>query len=402
MKYFFKKGELKLLWNFYIYLIFWTFSLMIHPYTYIYFRDLGFSFSQTASLTAAMMLSLFIFEVPTGILADRKGRKVSVMTGLLIVGSAPFLIAFTDNYYIVLSAYILIGLGMTFISGAEEALVVDNLKFHGREDLIPEYYTKFSSFMGLGTVAAYALGSLIVRYAGIKPLWYIWGAGYLLSAVLLLFIKEHREPREEKRSSFLEPVKLSLSFIKKNRGFLNYVLGSAFMTIVAVQKDLWNLLLRDNGLEISTISLLASLTSFVVIFLPWLSKKFRDKPLNRVLTVTALIRVVILVLALFVENIRLLAALFILLGSLYSFESPLTSSWVQNRLDSGFRATMGSFLSMFYSLAGAGAGIFMGFMADFAGTASTIAFFALFALAGALFYSRISFRINKGGENEMA
>lgn len=399
----FKKGEIKLLWNFYIYLLFWTFSLMIQPYMFIYFREIGFSFTQIASFTSIMMLSLFVFEVPTGIVADLYGRKKSVFIGLIITGIAPIIISFTDNYLVILICYAVIGLGITFISGAEEALIVDNLKFHNRDDLINEYYVKMASFMGFGTVIAFLLGSAIVKYWSIKPLWIIWGAGYLSSAIMLLFIKEHGFKPIKKHDSYyktiLSPVKSSIEYIKINRNFFNYLIGSSMITIMFMQNDLWNVFLTDNGINKSYLSIIASMTSVVVIVLPWLSKKV--KSIKRALIATTIIKTIILIFALFInsENIYIGVFLFIILGSIYSFESPLTSTYVQSQIESENRATMGSLMSMIYSILGAIAGIGVGFASDIIGIKFSIALFSIFGMLSLYFYSKMSYSKDIGDEN---
>lgn len=394
----FKPGELKLLWNFYLYLVFWTFSLMIQPYIFIYFRDLGFSFTQIASFTSAMMISLFIFEVPTGVVADLFGRKKSVFIGLIISGVSPILISLTDSYAVILFCYILIGLGITFISGAEDALIVDNLKSHNRNDLIKEYYVKMSSFMGLGTVTAFLLGSYIVKLFGIKPLWIIWGGGYLLSAGLLMFIREYGFKPVNKHKTYVEsvfyPIKMSLNFIKSNRVFLNYLVGSTMVTIMVIQHDLWNVLLTDNGISNSQISLIAAITSFVIIFVPWYSKKVQS--IRKALIITTSIRVALLMASVFIDSNTVLygVCLFIVLGSLSSFESPLTSTYVQHQVSSENRATIGSVLSMIYSLTGAMAGMGIGIISDLIGIQYSIGMFSIFGLFAIYYYWNMSSNIS--------
>lgn len=394
----FKPGELKLLWNFYLYLVFWTFSLMIQPYTYIYFKDLGFSFTQIASFTSALMISLFVFEVPTGVVADSYGRKISVFIGLIISGIAPILISFTDNYVIILLCYVLIGLGITFISGAEDALIVDNLKFHNRDDLIKEYYIKMSSFMGLGTVIAFLLGAYIVNLFGIKPLWIIWGGGYLLSACILLLIKEYGfKPATTHKTylqSILHPVKASVNLIQTNHAFLNYLIGSTLVTIMVAQHDLWNILLTSNGLSHSQISIIAAMTSFVIIFIPWFSKKVQSVKLA--LTITTTIRVVLLIVSLLIDNNTVMfgAILFIILGSLSSFESPITSTYIQKQISSENRATIGSVLSMIYSLTGAFAGLAIGLLSDAIGPEYSIALFSVFGLIAVVYFWKMEKSVN--------
>ena len=103
----------------------------------LFLLDAGLSnleaFAANAFFTAGMM----VFEIPTGIVADTWGRRVSYLLGTLTLAGATLL------YYLlwVVEApfwqwavvSMLLGLGFTFFSGAVEAWLVDALHFAGYE-----------------------------------------------------------------------------------------------------------------------------------------------------------------------------------------------------------------------------------------------------------------------------
>src|SRR4051812_4706631 len=120
----FKKDEVKHLWPFYLYLLVNGMSIMIYPFFVIYFMNLGFSFFQISVITAAQGFAMFLFEIPTGSFADTFSRKHSIIMGFCIVGIAGILIPFTTNFYLIIALWSLGGVGLTFTSGAEEALVI--------------------------------------------------------------------------------------------------------------------------------------------------------------------------------------------------------------------------------------------------------------------------------------
>ncbi|MFP6655815.1 MAG: hypothetical protein VCB25_09315, partial [Myxococcota bacterium] len=87
-------------------------------------------------------VSVFVMEIPTGVIADRFGRKISVLTGDLISVIAYVLIPAattltgTTQLVAVCACFLVEGVGQTLVSGAEEAWVVDHLEAEEREDLI--------------------------------------------------------------------------------------------------------------------------------------------------------------------------------------------------------------------------------------------------------------------------
>jgi len=86
-KRFFAKDELKLLWPFYFSKFVFTIFYVMIPFEVLYFLGIGFNLFQVGLITSAALLSTFIFEIPTGAVADLYGRKVSSIVGQ--VGRSP-------------------------------------------------------------------------------------------------------------------------------------------------------------------------------------------------------------------------------------------------------------------------------------------------------------------------
>ncbi len=70
---------------------------------------------------------VFIFEVPTGIVADVYSRRLSVIIGLLLIGVGFALEGAIPRFEAVLAAQVLWGLGATFTSGATQAWIADEI-----------------------------------------------------------------------------------------------------------------------------------------------------------------------------------------------------------------------------------------------------------------------------------
>src|SRR5918999_4863838 len=88
-------------------------------------------FVANAAFTAAMAL----FEVPTGVVADTRGRRVSFLLSesTLAVGTLAYVgvAAINGGLLLFCLAGVILGLGYTFYSGAVEAWLVDALKATG-------------------------------------------------------------------------------------------------------------------------------------------------------------------------------------------------------------------------------------------------------------------------------
>jgi DHA3 family tetracycline resistance protein-like MFS transporter len=71
--------------------------------------------------------SIFLFEVPTGVLADTVSRRISVIIGYVIVGIGFMIEASVPRFGFVLLAQVIWGLGYTFTSGALDAWMADEV-----------------------------------------------------------------------------------------------------------------------------------------------------------------------------------------------------------------------------------------------------------------------------------
>ena len=71
--------------------------------------------------------TVFVFEVPTGVVADAYSRRLSVIIGLLLTGAGFLLEGSIARFEMLLLAQGLWGLGATFISGAATAWIADEL-----------------------------------------------------------------------------------------------------------------------------------------------------------------------------------------------------------------------------------------------------------------------------------
>jgi MFS transporter, DHA3 family, tetracycline resistance protein len=118
------------------------------PVRFYYFSDLWWAFGSTVSFTVTgvyfvreldldplqlvlvgtvMELSVFVFEVPTGVVADTYSRRLSVIIGWLILGAGLVLVGLVEWYPAVLVGYAIWGLGWTFTSGAYTAWITDEI-----------------------------------------------------------------------------------------------------------------------------------------------------------------------------------------------------------------------------------------------------------------------------------
>ena len=94
----------------------------------------GISFSRVLFLNSWYMFCVFIFEIPTGTVADFFGRKVSILFGSLVSMLAIVVYVSYPNFYVFLTGETIFAIAFTLKSGANEALVYDSLRMIGQQE----------------------------------------------------------------------------------------------------------------------------------------------------------------------------------------------------------------------------------------------------------------------------
>lgn len=142
-----------------------TFFANLYFYNHIgtlYQQTRGLNLLQVNSIWSIIVGTIFLAEVPTGVIADKIGRKWSIVTALLLQTLGEFFYFFAKDYYTFIFIAILAGIGYAFLSGANEALVYDSLPEEDRETNMKKSMGLIGSSYHLAFFVAPIFGGLIV------------------------------------------------------------------------------------------------------------------------------------------------------------------------------------------------------------------------------------------------
>jgi DHA3 family tetracycline resistance protein-like MFS transporter len=102
-------------------------------------------------------VSVFLFEIPTGVVADMKSRRLSVIIGYFLMGMGFILEGIVPTVVIVGFAQVVWGLGFTFISGATEAWIADEIG----EAKAGDAYLRAAQWGNFGALIAIPFGVIL-------------------------------------------------------------------------------------------------------------------------------------------------------------------------------------------------------------------------------------------------
>lgn len=83
---------------------------------------------QLVLVGTVMELSIFIFQVPTGVIADVVSRRASIIIGFALMGAGLTIEPLFPRFDVILGVQVLWGLGYTFTSGATEAWIAGEIE----------------------------------------------------------------------------------------------------------------------------------------------------------------------------------------------------------------------------------------------------------------------------------
>ena len=148
--------------------------------TYVLFlRENNLSFAEIGWVNFAFMSAMFVFEVPTGVIADFFGRKFSVIAGAAIETLGFFVNFFATGFWGFISAEIILALGASCVSGAIDAWVKDTLDANGSKKKIGVVFSQGEAF----SRTAMILGGFLGAEIGNVSLRLTWLFCAVLSAV---------------------------------------------------------------------------------------------------------------------------------------------------------------------------------------------------------------------------
>ena len=301
-------------------------------------------------------LSAFLFEVPTGIVADVYSRRLSIIIGYVLMGLGFLLEGLFPFFGAILLAQVIWGLGYTFTSGARQAWITDEIG----EDAANNLFLRASQFGLFASLIGMALAALVGADQVALPI-QVGALGVILIGLTLVIIMPetgfHPTPREDRNTweHMWHTFKQGLQVVRGKPRLMSIVGVGLFYGIYSEGFDrLWvKHFLNTFELPIlfgnNQVTFFAALrvtgTLLTILAMRFVQKRVdTSSPLaigRAMLIVTGLISAVLIGFAL--SPLFLLSVtLYLSINVLRNVAEPLQTAWVNQKLDSRVRATIHS------------------------------------------------------------
>ncbi len=148
----------------------------------LFLLDAGLSNTEAFAANAFFTAGEVIFEIPTGVMADVRGRRVSYLLGAttLLLSTLVYLALWRIHapFWMWAIGSMLIGLGFTFFSGATEAWLVDALTFSGFDGNLESVFARGQVVSGAAMLVGSVAGGFVAQVTNL-------GMPYIVRSVLL-------------------------------------------------------------------------------------------------------------------------------------------------------------------------------------------------------------------------
>jgi len=334
----------------YIYTVLFNFDLTRGLWM-IYLANKGMSLMQLGILESLFHVTSFFMEIPTGVVADLFGRRISRIVGRLFAIISLVLVYTGDGFYAYAFAFVITAFSYNFESGAGEALIYDSLKEMGRSEFFIKLTGHKELMYQLTSTCAFVLGGWLATqsYTYVYMLSIVFA---VLAFVEAFFFKEPELGRNKVKGvldSMKNQVVQSVKAIKGSPriAYLYFSVNALIAFITTLFFYLQNYLKAQGMLE-SQIGIILAIGSIGGAFAgvqAWrLESKFGHKVLLRILPI--LIGLGMWVLAL----TRFEAGAYIFLSALDGIVYVVTRDYINKLIPSDQRATLLSVDSMIFSL----------------------------------------------------
>lgn len=331
----------------------------------LFLLDAGLSNAEAFAANAFFTAGLVIFEVPTGVIADMRGRRTSYLLGTLTLTISTLLYVLMWRIHAPFWAWALtsvfLGLGFTFFSGAVDAWLVDALKFSGFSGKLDSAFAKGQIVQGVAMLAGAVGGGFIAQATNL-------GVPYILRAVILAvtfvlaFILMRDVGFEPKRGKPIEKVRAVLRGAM-DHGLRNppvrwvmlsapFIGGVSIFAFYAMQPYLLQLYGNPKaygiaGLAAATVAG-AQITGGILV--RHVGKVFRRR--TSVLLTTGVSSTLVLAMIALFPNFWIAIVALVLWGLMFAAETPVRQAYLNGLIESEQRATVLSFDSLLSSSGG--------------------------------------------------
>lgn len=317
----------------------------------LYFLSHGLNQAQIGTLFGVFMVSMAVFNIPTGTIADIFGHKASVAVGLFFQAIAFLLFFLYPNYIGFLFGMLADAVGLAFQTGATSSLIYELLHKENLHEDFQKVIGRVGAYSLAGVVIAGPIGSVIYKFYPGVP--YLLSFFFFIFAMMAIYIvKWEFVKRPPTLSNYLNILVGGVHSTLKNRILIATVLVGIALSVnrLVFNQNISQPYQLSIGIDVAyigfTAAIVAAAQAFISINAYKISRRIGQS--FSLLLIVAIPSIAVIILS-FINSLLAIPLILILYMG-HAFRDPVISHISQEEIDPNKRSTMASTISFLVSI----------------------------------------------------
>lgn len=333
------------------------------PIVVLFYQDNGLSMSQIFLLKSIYSIAMVATELPSGYLADVWGCRRTILFGAILGTIGIIVYSISSDFASFAIAEVVLGVGFSFVSGADSAMLYDSLKAQNRESEYIKFEGRITSAGNFAEALAGVAGGLLATISLRTPYYFqIVVAAIAIPAAFFLKEPKHIQERVHlKMKEILSIVKLTyLQPEMRSAILISSFTGAATLTYAWFVQPYF----EKAGVPVSVFGILWTLLNLSAGVFSMFSYRI-ERLLGR--KSTLLLIIILLSLGFILTSVEIsLAGIAILFGfyMVRGVATPVLKDYINQYTDSKVRATILSVRNFEIRIIFAAIGPVLGYLTD--------------------------------------
>ena len=347
----------------------------------LFWQQRGMNVQMVVYCEIIYAVTIVLFEIPSGILADKFGRKRLLVINSALAAVEFIILLFANSFRIFGIAVSLSGIGKAFSSGSQNALLYDSLLVEKKENSFEKFLGRLYAVDFTGSMIAALSGSILANMFGFEFNYIVSFFSMFFAFIITLSLRE--PPIITKQERELTEIKqyakqALLIFKKKPLVFIYGLTGAVLGACLIYLDEFWQLIIDNVGISVAFFGIIGAVEMSFKIPGNLLAYRLKEKLSYKIILIGILIFNVTGYIAIYyTRNVFCLIPM-IAISLVAGIVEPLITGYLHHNTESHIRATVESFSSLGLRLISILIGLIFGYIS------TSFSLFAAFAYLGVI------------------
>lgn len=196
----------------------------------MFYEENGLTIADLFIIQSIYSVAIAVIEIPSGYVADVLGRKNSMIIGMFFGFIGMIIYSFSFGFDGFLLAALCLGVGQSFISGSDTALMYDSLVQMNRSNEFIKLEGRTISMGNLAEALAFIVGGLLADFSLRTPFYFQIGISFIGFVIAILLVEPKMERLKDGKTKPWKNIKNIIHFsLKENKTLRYYIFYSAII-----------------------------------------------------------------------------------------------------------------------------------------------------------------------------